>query len=109
MERQLWCAVLNQAIADATSPLVRDRREHLGQYWARAWFRNASRDFQQVCLLAGYDPDRIRKQVLPMIEAAQPNDKEMYESRPRIKRQPGDKLRPNKQPNSTKKETANAA
>jgi hypothetical protein len=109
MERQLWCAVLNQAISDATSPLVRDRREHLEQYWARAWFKNASRDFQQVCLLAGYDPDRIRKRVLSLIEAAQPNDKEMYESRPRIRRLPGDKLRPNKQPNSRKRETANAA
>lgn len=83
VERQLWCAVLHQAVADATSPLVRNRGEHLEQCRARTWFRTGNRDFQQVCLLAGYDPDRIRNQVLPMIEAAEPNDKEMHKSRPR--------------------------
>lgn len=82
-ERQLWCAVLNQAIADATSPLVRNRREHLEQCWARTWFKTRNKDFQEVCQLAGYDPERIRKHVLPMIEAAKPKDKEMHERQPR--------------------------
>ena len=62
-ERALWTAVITQAIHDARGKVAsaeglreRDR--------ARSWFLTAGADFQQVCALAGFDPEWVRDQAL---------------------------------------------
>jgi hypothetical protein len=68
--RQLWCAVVLQAIEDATSPLGDKRSRNHEIVRARAWLTRPSRDFAEVCRMAGYEPDRIRAQVTGRIEQA---------------------------------------
>ena len=68
--RQLWCAVVLQAIEDATCPLSNKRRRNHEIVSARVWLTRPSRDFAEVCRLAGYEPDRIRAQVTGRIEQA---------------------------------------
>ncbi|MEY4863780.1 MAG: hypothetical protein RLZ51_1875 [Pseudomonadota bacterium] len=60
--QQLWRRVVLQAVRDALvltlpakDPAVkRDRRE------ARAWIERGGKDFQEVCTLAGFEPDVVR-------------------------------------------------
>jgi hypothetical protein len=79
--RTIWCAVIKQAVLDAIAPLARDPSRRLDQLNARAWFQNDSKDYREVCHLAGYEPDRIRKVVLPKIEDAKPHDKEPHNAK----------------------------
>lgn len=59
-ERELWQAVLEQAINDAC--YEGDKQETLREgVVADRWIRRNTRDFQQVCTLAGMDPDFIRE------------------------------------------------
>lgn len=70
-ERQLWCAVIDRALQDATrrpagwAPLsteqLRERRE------ARRWFIDNDDHYRHACESAGIDPDILRKRVLQMI------------------------------------------
>lgn len=60
-ERQLWCAVINQAVIDYRCTLPKMALE---QKQAESWFRNNGKDFRTVCELAGLNPDKIREKVL---------------------------------------------
>lgn len=80
-ERQLWCAVIAQAIDDATAPLARGIRRRMEQVRAREWFTDEGKDYQRACALAGYEPDRIRTATMKLIEAVKPSDLE-----PRVRR-----------------------
>ncbi|MEH2542819.1 hypothetical protein [Bradyrhizobium sp. AZCC 1699] len=73
-ERQLWCAVLVQAVDDATCALGKSWRRNLEIKSARDWLTKPSRDFTDVCRLAGYEPDRIRAQAIKRIDEVTPGD-----------------------------------
>lgn len=70
-ERQLWCAVIDRALQDATrraeassrlsNEQLRERDE------ARAWFRENGGHFRHACESAGIDADLLRKRVLQII------------------------------------------
>lgn len=76
-EAALWRAVVTQAVMDASwkqtgkhetvgdSVLNRDK--------ARAWLLGNSKDFREVCFMAGFDPDAVR-------ESAQRKDAEDWPS-----------------------------
>ena len=59
-ERDMWCAVVHQAIIDATyegnDPTLKVERDH-----AVAWLTRPSKDFAEVCSLAGLDPEAVRE------------------------------------------------
>lgn len=88
VERQLWCAVIAQAIEDATAPLSESRRKRNEQLRAREWFIEAGKDFHHACALAGYDADRIRNAALKKIEAAKHHDAELKprQQQPRLQK-----------------------
>jgi hypothetical protein len=73
-EQQLWCAVIEQALADAARPLVSNKLERFEQVRARDWFLGASPYFKRVCSLAGMEWDRLRSIAVQKIEAARSND-----------------------------------
>jgi hypothetical protein len=62
-EIRLWCAVVLQAIADATSRISRARCGETKQIRdeARAWLLSNSKDFRCVCELARFDPRTVRE------------------------------------------------
>lgn len=75
LERELWAAVILQAVNDATgnhrgtaTPAEAGRL----QEEAVAWFRSNSRDFRDVCMLADLDPDAVRERALKLIDNAPP-------------------------------------
>lgn len=77
-ETKLWCAVISQAITDATLPLdVTTRRERTERQRAREWFVNDDRNFREACFQAALEPDRVRSYVLPLIDEAAKGDIEM--------------------------------
>lgn len=58
-ERALWVAVITQAMQDALSRCKKsDSRYH--KYEATCWLTGNSKDFIDVCLCAGMDPDYVR-------------------------------------------------
>lgn len=65
-DRQLWCAVISQAIDDAACSIgPRNRKSRNVEIRrARDWLTKPNEDFADVCRLAGYEPDRIRAQVI---------------------------------------------
>lgn len=67
----MWVAVIHQALLDATAEPVRrkdasysTRTQHrilvLNRFRADLWIRGGGRDFREVCMLAGIDPDALR-------------------------------------------------
>ena len=74
-KEQLWHAVIDRALQDATSCLRPGRRfaqhgSNTGNsdvHHARSWFRRPSRDFTMVCDFAGLDPDVVRRRALKLI------------------------------------------
>lgn len=62
-EKNLWCAVINQALLDATS-----RTGSADRLRAIDWLTKPNRDFVLTCNLAGYEHDFIRKKALAFIE-----------------------------------------
>lgn len=68
-EAKLFCAVINQAVADATAPIIcrngfaRRNAETL-QTQARAWLTRNGPDFRLVCELAMLDPAAVREGAL---------------------------------------------
>jgi hypothetical protein len=72
-ERQLWCAVISRALADAMDDVATisslPQREQIRQD-ARNWFVRNDADFQAACNAAGYDPGVLRPRVLRMIGTA---------------------------------------
>ena len=67
-EQALWTAVLHQAFADARRPLTREQDQYDFDR-ARRWFRVGGRHFQDVCHMAGCDPEYVRDKALAMIAA----------------------------------------
>lgn len=65
-ERQLWCAVIFQALEDATS--AKKETNAYDRRVARDWFNKAGPDFREVCSLAGMDHDAVRSAALQKIE-----------------------------------------
>ena len=62
-EKQLWQSVIYRAALDATYPPQKKRGKRSEAEMARIdadrWFRQAGRDFREVCNLAGMDPDFV--------------------------------------------------
>ena len=70
-EEYLWTAVLTRAVQDVftTSDWHASRA-------AMAWFKSQSKDFREVCELAGRNPRYVYSKILPKI-----NDREQYLNR----------------------------
>ncbi|CAJ0861976.1 hypothetical protein AMST5_01446 [freshwater sediment metagenome] len=65
-DKQLWAAVILQALEDATATIsMADAHERRA---AREWFKDAGKDFHEVCALAGMDHDAVRTAALQKIE-----------------------------------------
>jgi hypothetical protein len=80
--QQLWCAVIAQAVMDATNPLSSTIGRRMDQVRARHWLTKPSRDFDEVCALAGKEPDRVRSGAIAAIEAVKPKDKPLQQRMP---------------------------
>lgn len=67
-ERQLWCAVISQAIADLRG-FASGSHEHprLVREAAYKWLFEPNRDFAQVCDMAGMNADAIRYRLKMMV------------------------------------------
>lgn len=66
-EQQLWCAVLLQALTDATRPLPKGRFVNVKSFEVlsdRQWLVSGDRHFRHVCELAGIDPDHVHAAAL---------------------------------------------
>lgn len=81
--KQLWAAVIQQALDDATGVIfyssgnykgAADRAKKAIRKRARSWFIEGGKDFKEVCALAGLDPDWIRANALKRIEEAGDGD-----------------------------------
>ncbi len=59
-EQALWCAVITQAMVDATSNLCKPETIHQKRDAIR-WLISNSDDFVEVCERAGLDPNYVRK------------------------------------------------
>jgi len=66
-ERGLWCAVITQALNDATSV---DPSNTLCRDQARTWLFGNSADFRDVCRSAGLEPEYIQTHIRKAIAAA---------------------------------------
>jgi hypothetical protein len=69
--RQLWCAVINQAIEDAMSKRTSSnasmsRQLRNNQQSALRWLLDGGKDFAAVCALAGLDPEAVRDRLKHM-------------------------------------------
>jgi hypothetical protein len=67
-EAALWRAVVTQAVLDASWEQGNSKGDQTGDGFtaarrdeARAWLLGDSRDFRQVCFMAGFDPDAVRE------------------------------------------------
>lgn len=69
--RQLWCSVIALAIEDATANVdIKNERTSriLDKQQARRWLMEPNRDFNEVCHLAGLDPEAVRERTRRLIE-----------------------------------------
>ena len=80
-DKQLWCAVINQAIMDATS-LRTSTRAQREQREALDWLLHDGHDFILVCSLAGVDPEAVRDRMKRLIERHQPGVVEKFQRSP---------------------------
>jgi hypothetical protein len=69
-ERQLWCAVLDRALSDATDRIgtignIAERDRLRAE--ARSWFDADGHDFRRACEGAGLDPGEVRRRALRLI------------------------------------------
>lgn len=62
-EKHLWCAVLGQAITDATTTRT-GKDAQRDQRAAIEWLTTDTMDFRTVCTLAGVDPDAVRERFM---------------------------------------------
>lgn len=71
-ERRLMMGIILTAINDATGhSAVNDTPDQRVQskHQARHWFERHGDDFQTVCILAGFDPEKVRRAALVFIAA----------------------------------------
>jgi hypothetical protein len=74
-EHQLWCAVIQQAIIDATEPLCTTKGSiRLDQIRSREWLTKPNKDFNIVCALAGMEPVCVREFATRLIADCSKND-----------------------------------
>lgn len=66
LDKQLWCAVISQAIEDATSPGMGKDIKRIRDS-ARRWLTTPSRDFCDVCAFAGLLPEKVRAAAIRII------------------------------------------
>jgi hypothetical protein len=66
----LWCAVILQAIKDATTKATSYPKIELSRHEARTWLLGQSRDFIAVCNYAGVEPEKVRALAVKMINDA---------------------------------------
>jgi signal transduction histidine kinase len=74
--KPLWCAVIEQALIDATEPLSSRLIVRLEQIRAREWLTKPNRDFEDVCAFAGIEPDKVRAVATQRITEASKHDRE---------------------------------
>lgn len=85
--RNLWRAVIRQAMEDATrfgqgdSDYAREVRRD--RETARAWLTKPSADFNEVCELADFEPDQVRKEAVALIAEADTRVAAGLRARPR--------------------------
>ena len=58
-ERQLWAAVLGQAVNDALRESAYSDEDRRANGGARSWMDRQGRDFRLVCTLAGMEPEAV--------------------------------------------------
>jgi predicted DNA-binding transcriptional regulator AlpA len=75
--KALWCAVIEQALIDATKPLSSRLIIRLEQIRAREWLTKPNRDFEDVCALAGIEADKVRVVATQRITEAIKHDREL--------------------------------
>jgi hypothetical protein len=68
--QQLWCAVIEQAIIDATAPISKRLSVRMDQQRAREWLTQPNDDFEEVCALAGLEAGRVRTMATRQINSA---------------------------------------
>ena len=75
-EAAMWRAVVTQAVLDAswkrTGKHENVRDNVVNRDKARAWLLGDSKDFRDVCFMAGYDPDAVRESAQRKDEADWP-------------------------------------
>ena len=90
-ECAMWSAVITQAMMDALSR-ARTSESSYHKQEAIHWLTSNSSDFTTVCLLAGFDPDYIRKKAKKAIAnprpwRAEPGQGKRYHERREYRRQ----------------------
>lgn len=68
--RQVWCSVIQLALEDATNSRAFGVNAVRIRDAARNWLTKGSRDFVEVCDLAGVEPDRIQSTAKRLIADA---------------------------------------
>ncbi|WP_291725244.1 hypothetical protein [Magnetospirillum sp. 64-120] len=67
-EQRLWLNVIRLAMEDAVCPQhVTPHEAEVMRERARLWFQGNGKDFRDVCLMAGLDPDMVRETALKRI------------------------------------------
>lgn len=70
-ETALWVAVITQAMMDALSRCKKSESVY-HKYEAISWLTGNSKDFNDVCLCAGLNPDYVRRKAKKVIAAPVP-------------------------------------
>lgn len=80
----LWCAVISQALDDATMPVCHSRSA-ADRHEAREWLTSGEPDFLKACTAAGLDPDAVRAHAIKAIAAADHREVhgELHRARPK--------------------------
>lgn len=68
--RRMWCAVILQALADATAPPAPAPAKRRRRDEARDWLLVPNAHFAEVCALAEQEPDRVRAEATRLIESS---------------------------------------
>ena len=79
-EESLWTAVLTRAVQDVFSTT-----DWHATHTAIAWFKNKSKDFKDVCELAGRNPHYVHQKMLPKIKHREKYINTLTERRPYAK------------------------
>ena len=79
-EEQLWTAVLTRAVQDVFST-----SDWLATRAAIAWFKNRSKDFKDVCELAGRNPNYVYSKMISKINHREEYIDTLKERRPYAK------------------------
>ena len=79
-EESLWSAVLTRAVQD-----VFTTTDWHATHTAIAWFKNKSKDFKDVCELAGRNPQYVHDKMLPKIQNREQYINTLTERRPYAK------------------------